>query len=123
MISKIMERLFLALFLVAGLAYPALATMPTANIADGNIVKLEVASTPEQIERGLMYRTSLADGAGMVFLFHPPRPVKFWMYHTLIPLDMCFVLKGRIVKVFENVPLVGPKIQEGVLLIHKKIPG
>lgn len=78
--------------------------MPLARIAGKNLVKIEVASTQAEIERGLMYRTSLPAEAGMVFLFNPPRPVKFWMYHTLIPLDMLFVLNGRIVKICSDVP-------------------
>jgi uncharacterized protein len=86
------------------MAIPALAAIPTVCIGKHNVVKLEVASTPEQVTRGLMYRTSLPEGNGMVFLFHPPAPQKFWMYHTLISLDMCFVLNDRIVKIFENVP-------------------
>jgi uncharacterized membrane protein (UPF0127 family) len=39
----------------------------------------------------------------MVFLFHPARAVNFWMYHTLIPLDMLFVKDDKIVKIFANV--------------------
>ncbi len=100
---KSIKHLSTVLFVMALLALPASADMPTVIIKN-NVIKLEVASTPEQIERGLMYRTSLADGAGMVFLFSPAKPVKFWMYHTLIPLDMCFIHKGCIVKIFENVP-------------------
>lgn len=80
------------------------AKMPTAKISDKHVVKLEVAATDKEIEHGLMFRTSLPEDQGMVFLFHPPRPVNFWMYHTLIPLDMLFVKNGKIVKIFENVP-------------------
>ncbi len=94
----VLQTILLMLILVT----PVWSTMPSARIGN-NLVKLEVATTPEQIERGLMYRTSLAPDSGMVFIFHPARPVKFWMYHTLIPLDMCFVYQGRIVKIFENV--------------------
>ncbi len=65
-------------------------------------VKLEVAATEQEITRGLMYRTSMPEDAGMVFLFDPPRPVNFWMYHTLIPLDMIFVKNNKVVKIFEN---------------------
>ncbi len=78
--------------------------VPIARIAADNVVKLEVAATEQEIERGLMYRTSLPEDQGMVFLFHPPRPINFWMYHTLIPLDMLFVKNGKIIKIFENVP-------------------
>lgn len=79
------------------------AKMPMAKIGD-NVVKLEVAATEAEIQRGLMFRTSLADDAGMVFLFRPPRPVNFWMYNCLIHLDMLFVKDGKIIKIFENVP-------------------
>jgi uncharacterized protein len=82
----------------------ALAAMPTVTLGKGNVVKLEVASTKEEIERGLMYRTALPEDSGMVFIFQPPRKVNFWMYHTLIPLDMLFISDGKIVKMLEDVP-------------------
>lgn len=83
----------------------AIAKVPVAVIGnDQNVVKLEVAETPQEIQQGLMYRTSVPDDTGMVFLFHPPRVTRFWMYHTLIPLDMIFVRDGKIVKICPNVP-------------------
>jgi uncharacterized protein len=107
MIMQFVERVRLplltgVLILLTGIAQVK-ADMPKVKIGD-NVIKLEVASTPEAIERGLMYRTSLPEDQGMVFLFVPPRPVKFWMYHTLIPLDMCFIYEGKIVKLFQDVP-------------------
>ncbi len=81
----------------------AFAKVPTVQIGD-NKVKLEVASTPDQIQRGLMYRTSMAEDHGMVFLFHPGSSVKFWMAHCFITLDMLMIKDGKIVKIFENVP-------------------
>lgn len=80
------------------------AKSPFAVIGKDNVVKLEVAQSEQEITRGLMFRTSMPEDAGMVFLFDPPRPVNFWMYHTLIPLDMLFIKNGKIVKLFENVP-------------------
>ena len=80
------------------------AKTPLARINSKHVVKLEVAVTTQEIQRGLMGRTALPDNAGMVFLFHPPRRVTFWMYRTLIPLDMIFVRDGRVVKLLENVP-------------------
>jgi len=78
--------------------------MPTVTIGTGNVVKLEVASTDAEIARGLMYRTSLPEDCGMVFLFRPTRAVSFWMYHTLISLDMCFVKDGKIIAICQEVP-------------------
>ncbi len=50
----------------------------------------ELADTPEKQEKGLMFRTSLPDMHGMLFVFETPRIAHFWMKNTLIPLDMLF---------------------------------
>lgn len=96
---------FLALVLLSETG-PARAegVMPVARIGKANVVRLEVAHSQEEITRGLMYRTSLPDDAGMVFIFHPAQSVQFWMYHTLIPLDMLFIRDGKIIKIATNVP-------------------
>lgn len=59
---------------------------------DRQIVELsvEVADTVEQRAQGLMGRTSLKEGTGMLFLFQQPEVLKFWMKDTLIPLDILF---------------------------------
>jgi uncharacterized membrane protein (UPF0127 family) len=56
-------------------------------------IKLEVASTAEQRSKGLMGRTSLAPNAGMLFEYRNPRNAEhgFWMYNTLIPLDIAYL--------------------------------
>ncbi len=53
--------------------------------------KVEVARTPEQQERGLMFRSNLAPDAGMIFPMEPPRSASFWMKNTVIPLDLIFI--------------------------------
>jgi uncharacterized protein len=62
----------------------------------GQIINLEVARTPEEQSIGLMNRTDLARDQGMLFVFSPPRPVRFWMKNTLIPLDMVFMSNGLV---------------------------
>jgi uncharacterized membrane protein (UPF0127 family) len=52
---------------------------------------VEVARTPDEQARGLMFRERLGQQEGMLFPFAPPRPASFWMKNTLIPLDMIFV--------------------------------
>ncbi len=52
---------------------------------------VDVAATPDQQERGLMFVRSLAGNRGMIFPYDPPQPVAFWMHNTLIPLDIIFI--------------------------------
>lgn len=77
--------------------------MPMVEIGK-NKVKVEVAQTRAQIERGLMFRTSMPEDHGMIFLFRPPRPVRFWMFNCNISLDMMFIRDGKIVKISHDVP-------------------
>ena len=68
---------------------------------------VEVAATPEQQERGLMFRKSLAGNRGMIFPYNPPVEATFWMKNTLIPLDLIFIRSdGTIVRIAANtIPL------------------
>lgn len=51
---------------------------------------VEIAATPDQRARGLMFRRTMADDAGMIFDFDQPRRVTMWMENTILPLDMLF---------------------------------
>lgn len=68
--------------------------------------RVEVARTPEEQERGLMFRESLPADGGMIFPFKAPRIASFWMHNTLIPLDMIFIRQdGTIARIApETVP-------------------
>src|SRR5277367_6665884 len=82
------------LLVLAAIALGAVQT-PTVAIGapDGArraAVRVELAVTPGQRTFGLMYRAHLDEDAGMLFIFPVSEPLKFWMRHTEIPLDMIF---------------------------------
>jgi uncharacterized membrane protein (UPF0127 family) len=70
-------------------------------------LRVQVAATEPQRERGLMGVRRLAPHTGMLFVFDSDSPIEFWMKDTLIPLDMVFIGRNGIVRtVFANVPVV-----------------
>lgn len=52
---------------------------------------VELATNTKEQSQGLMFRTELAEDAGMLFLFNTTRLRNFWMKNTLIPLDILFL--------------------------------
>ncbi|MEO1038079.1 MAG: DUF192 domain-containing protein [Pseudomonadota bacterium] len=73
--------------------------------ADGELVlfQVEIADDPVNRQRGMMFRESLDEGAGMLFDFGEVRPVSIWMRNTLIPLDILYVRQnGLIGKIIAN---------------------
>ncbi|WP_457638138.1 DUF192 domain-containing protein [Oceanithermus sp.] len=66
---------------------------------------VEVAQTPAELERGLMYRTHLDPDRGMVFLFPRVTDSGFWMKNTKIPLSIAFFDRnGRILRIMQMDP-------------------
>ncbi|MFM1861703.1 MAG: DUF192 domain-containing protein [Gemmobacter sp.] len=52
---------------------------------------IELADDPAERARGLMFRESLPQSSGMLFVYEAPQRATFWMKNTLIPLDMVFL--------------------------------
>lgn len=54
-------------------------------------ITVEVAKTDEEIQYGMMYRKSMDENRGMLFLMKHERPQSFWMKNTFIPLDIIYI--------------------------------
>ena len=60
-------------------------------------VSVEVAQNEKDLMRGLQFRNSLSENAGMLFIFPQSGIYDFWMKDTLIPLDMIWLSDDRYV--------------------------
>ncbi|MBN2136014.1 MAG: DUF192 domain-containing protein [Acidobacteria bacterium] len=63
----------------------------TATLPNGHIYNLEIAKTPLERARGLMFRENLPPEQGMIFIFEEKDFHTFHMKNTLIPLDMLWL--------------------------------
>jgi uncharacterized membrane protein (UPF0127 family) len=71
--------------------------------ADPVRVRVEVVQTPQERQRGLMFRKQLDPDAGMLFVFERPQHNVFWMHNTFLPLDMIFITPSwNVLGVVEN---------------------
>jgi len=84
---------FFAFTLLAQAASLALSTetLVLKTASGDHRFNVEVADTNEERALGLMYRRSLPEDGGMLFLYDRPQPATMWMKNTLIPLDMIFI--------------------------------
>jgi uncharacterized membrane protein (UPF0127 family) len=81
------------------------ATAPRPGMAHD--LTVEIARTPEERRLGLMERRFLGPKHGMLFVFREDRPASsgFWMYRTLIPLDIAYLDRtGTIVAIRNMTP-------------------
>lgn len=108
-----MIRFLLAAFALAAAPFalaPAVQAAParllplTIDTAHGSRhFRVEVARTPAEQERGLMFRKSLPPQGGMLFPLGAPRVATFWMKNTVLSLDLIFIrADGTIARIAER---------------------
>ena len=97
----------------------ALLLLPLAGCASdptpwvefkGRRFKVEIADDEASRTRGLMFRDTLAEDRGMLFVFENEQPLAFWMKNTKIPLDIIyFDDERRMVSVSTAPPCTTPQ--------------
>ena len=100
-LSRVLAVVF-GMVLLAGVVFnaPVLAqpqpTLPQSDLViqtakGAQRFRVELADTDASRSRGMMFRTSMAPDAGMLFDFKQEQMASFWMRNTLLPLDMLFI--------------------------------
>jgi uncharacterized membrane protein (UPF0127 family) len=80
-------------------------TVVPISLPDGTRLSAEVARTPEEQARGLMFRIHLPEDHAMLFVFEEDGVQTFWMKNTWVDLDIVFLGPDhRIREIFEAVP-------------------
>jgi uncharacterized membrane protein (UPF0127 family) len=78
---------------------PPQATLPTIQLRIGaSTLQAEVADEPDERTIGLMGRTELAEGTGMLFVFREPQALGFWMRDTLVPLSIAYINAAGVIR-------------------------
>jgi hypothetical protein len=75
----------------------------------------EVAATPAQQERGLMWVAKLPDNNGMIFLLPQVTTATFWMKNTLIPLSVAFIDKNGVILEIHDMQPGDPNVPDSEL--------
>lgn len=86
-----------------------LPTLPV-TLPDGAGIRAELATAPADQQRGLMFRTKLDADRGMLFVLPQAGNHPFWMFQTLIPLDIIWMdAEHRIVYISADTPPCPPE--------------
>ncbi len=72
---------------------------------NGKTVHVEIADSPMEQSRGLMFRKNLKQDEGMLFIFDNQSKHSFWMKNTLIALDIIWLdAKKEVVHIEHSAP-------------------
>ena len=112
-LTSLVAALAILLMLGVSLAAQAASIQPLeiATKSGVQVFSVEMATTEEEKQTGLMHRRELPDGKGMLFDFSPEQQISMWMKNTYISLDMIFIrADGRILRIAENTEPLSTKI-------------
>ena len=107
--KKILFLLFAfscSLILAGGTGFPKEMKKSLLQLTiKGKKLRVEVARTEKEKERGLMFREEMGKDEGMLFVYEGEKPLTFWMKNTRLPLSIAFIDKnGKIVDIQDMEP-------------------
>jgi uncharacterized protein len=75
------------------------------RLPDGVVIRAEIMRRPEDMMRGMMFRDSLPQDRGMLFIHGKPGKYTYYMYQVKIPLDIIWMdSRNNVVEISENTP-------------------
>jgi uncharacterized protein len=81
---------------------PRPATTKKKILVDTASIYVEIADDEMKREQGLMFRKSMPENEGMLFVFDSPAPRSFWMKNCLMPIDVAYIdAQGKIVNIVQ----------------------
>ncbi len=69
---------------------------------NGHEMGVEIQSTPEGLQKGLMFRKEIPSGKGMLLNFGKDHPTKIWMKNVKQPLDIIYIKDDKVIDLFKN---------------------
>lgn len=94
-----------------GIVKPSFGLSPDSGLREGEMrvsgqpIVVELALDGYSQAKGLMFRESMPENAGMLFMFEKTQPLSFWMKNTLIPLDIIYITEtGDVVNIVTAEP-------------------
>ncbi len=104
MLKKYYQYIFFV-FVLGVVASGCLSDQQAKVCFGPDCLKVEIARTSQELERGLQYRERMSRDEGMLFVFPQDVEAGFWMKNTLLPLDMIWLNQDkRVVYLEKNVP-------------------
>ena len=69
--------------------------LTVTSLGKTHTFRVEVARSPQEQARGLMFRTEMGPDEGMLFPYAQPQILSFWMKNTVLSLDLIFIGPDR----------------------------
>jgi hypothetical protein len=107
-VKSISRAVIAALFLLSGAltghlhAFAEKQALTFVTSGGEHRISVEVADTEPERNTGLMFRQSLGEDEGMIFLYPGEQPISMWMKNTYISLDMIFVKANGVISRIET---------------------